>query len=100
MEVYIFSKNRRCPYLHYAFLIPEVEQYANENLDWLTPEHKVDISFLHKWLQNAQEKQQSYQDNKTQSVIYQTSVETLRDIISVAESGMTDDWFEVYITRF
>lgn len=100
MEVYIFSKNRRCPYLHYAFLIPEVEQYANENLDWFIPEHKVDISFLHKWLHDAQEKQQSYQDNKTESVIYQASVETLRDIISVVESGMTDDWFEVYITRF
>lgn len=100
MEVYIFSKNRRCPYLHYAFLIPEVEQYADKNLDWLTPEHKVGISFLHKWLRDAQEKQQSYPCDRTGSIIYQASVETLKDIISVAESGMTDDWFEVYITRF
>lgn len=100
MEVYIFSKNRRCPYLHYAFLIPEVEQYANENLDWFTPEHKIDISFLHKWLHDAREKQQSYSDNKTESIIYQASVETLKDIVSVVESGRTNDWFEVYITRF
>ena len=100
MEVYIFSKNRRCPYLHYAFLIPEVEQYANKNLDWFTPEHKIDISFLHKWLHDAREKQQSYSDNKTKSIIYQASVEAIRDIVSVVESGMTDDWFEVYITKF
>lgn len=100
MEVYIFSKNRRCPYLHYAFLIPEVEQYANENLDWFTSEHKIDISFLHKWLHDAREKQQSYSDNKTGSIIYQASVETLKDIVSVVESGRTNDWFEVYITRF
>lgn len=100
MEVYIFRKDRRCPYLHYAFLIPEVEQYADKNLDWLTPEHKVDISFLHKWLRNAREKQQSYSGNKTESIIYQASIETLKDIISVAESGYTRDWFEVYITKF
>ena len=100
MEVYIFRKDRRCPYLHYAFLIPEVEQYASEHLDWLIPEHKVDIPFLHKWLHDAQEKQQYYPENKTRSIIYQASVETLKDIVSVAESGRTDDWFEVYITRF
>lgn len=54
MEVYIFSKNRRCPYLHYAFLISEVEQYVNEHLDWNSMEHKVDIPFLHQWLHDAQ----------------------------------------------
>ena len=100
MEVYIFRKDRQCPYLHYAFLISEVEQYANEHLDWNSMEHKVDIPFLHQWLHDAQEKQQSYSSNKTEMVIYQASIETLKDIISVAESGRTNDWFEVYITRF
>ena len=50
MEVYIFQKNKRCPYLHYSFLVTEVEQYANANLDWTQGEHQVDIPFLYKWL--------------------------------------------------
>lgn len=86
--------------MHYAFLISEVEQYANEHLDWNSMEHKVDIPFLHQWLHDAQAKQQSYSSNKTEMVIYQASIETSKDIISVAESGRTNDCFEVFITRF
>lgn len=102
MEVYIFQKNRRCPYLHYALLIPEITQYADKNLDWNMIEHKVDISFLYKWLQDAKKKQQSYAEgnNETQAIIYKVSVETLQDIICVAESGRNDDWFEIYLTQF
>lgn len=30
MEVYIFQKNKRCPYLHYSFLVTEFKLYANK----------------------------------------------------------------------
>lgn len=101
MEIYIFQKNKRCPYLHYALLTPEVTHYADKNLDWNTIEHKVNISFLYRWLEDAKEKQQSCSfKNETQAVIYRVSVETLQDIICIAESGMSDNWFEVYLTRF
>lgn len=60
MEVYIFDKNRRCPYLHYAFLTTEIERYAIENLDWSNGEHKVDIPFLYKWLSDVKRHQGLY----------------------------------------
>ena len=99
MEIYIFQKNKRCPYLHYALLIPEITQYADKNLDWNTIEHKVDISFLYRWLEDAKEKTQSY-SNKTISAIYQVSLDTLQNIICIAESGMSDGWFEIYLRRY
>lgn len=102
MEVYIFDKNKRCPYLHYAFLTTEIERYANENLDWTEREHKVDIPFLYKWLQDCRSQQGRYVEhhNQSQNTIYQVSVDTLQDIISIAESGINEDWFEVYLTKY
>lgn len=101
MEIYIFQKNKRCPYLHYALLTPEITHYADKNLDWNTIEHKVDISFLYKWLQSAKERQQSCSfENETQAVIHRVSVETLQDIIDIIEPMSGENWFEVYLTRF
>lgn len=102
MEVYIFDKDKRCPYLHYAFLTTEIERYAIENLDWTNREHKVDIPFLYKWLQDCQSQKEFYlqHHNQSQNTIYQISVDTLQDIISIAESGINEDWFEVYLIRY
>lgn len=102
MEVYIFDKNNRCPYLHYAFLTTETERYPNEQLDWTNREHKVDIPFLYKWLYDVKQHQGLYQEhhNQSQNTIYQVSIDTLLDIISIAESGINEDWFEVYLTRY
>ena len=102
MEVYIFDKDRRCPYLHYAFLTTEIERYAIENLDWTDREHKVDVPFLYKWLQDCRSQQGLYVEhhNQSQNTIYQVSVDTLQDIISIAESGINEDWFEIYLTKY
>lgn len=102
MEVYIFDKNRRCPYLHYAYLTTEIERYPRENLDWTEREHKVDIPFLYKWLHDVKQRQGLYvqHHNQSQNIIYQVSVDTLQDIISIAESGINEDWFEVYLIQF
>lgn len=102
MEVYIFDKDKRCPYLHYAFLTTEIERYAAENLDWSNGEHKVDIPFLYKWLSDVKQYQRLYTQhhNQTQNTIYQISVDTLQDIICIAESGNNGSWFEVYLTKY
>lgn len=38
--------------------------------------------------------------NQTQNTIYQISVDTLQDIICIAESGNNGNWFEVYLTKY
>lgn len=80
----------------------EIERYANENLDWTDREHKVDIPFLYKWLADVKQRQGLYVEhhNQSQNTIYQVLVDTLQDIISIAESGINEDWFEVYLTRY
>lgn len=102
MEVYIFDENKRCPYLHYAFLTTEIERYPSENLDWTDREHKVDIPFLYKWLSDAKQRQGLYiqHHNQTQNTIYQISVDTLQDIICITQSGNNGNWFEVYLTKY
>lgn len=104
MEVYIFKKNKRCPYLHYNFLAIAIERYAVENLDWKTisREHQVDIQFLRKWLDDVRQNRESYLQNydKSQEIIYNMSMDALQDIISIVESSFNEDWFEVYITRY
>ena len=103
MEIYIFQKNKRCPYLHYGFLTTEIERYANENLDWGTKsEHQIDITFLYKWLSDTQQKKESYLSgcDKTQGLIYQISMDTLQDIIDIVEPMSGENWFEVYLTRY
>lgn len=102
MEVYIFQKNKRCPYLHYSFLVAEIEQYVNENLDWTKAEHQVDIPFLYKWLSDAHQRKESYLKdcNETQGLIYRISLDTLQDIIDIVEPMSGESWFDVYLTRF
>ena len=104
MEVYIFDKNRRCPYLNYGFYNHEVKQYLLENLDWnrYSGEHRISIQFLYKWLDDVQRKQPAYLKtaDTQQGFIYNHAIEQIQEIISVAESGYTLDWFEVYITKF
>lgn len=40
-------------------------------------------------------------DRDSQSgCIYNHSIDNIQEIISVAESGLTQDWFEVYITKY
>lgn len=43
MEIYIFKKHNRCPYLNYGFYNPIVKQYLLENLDWNrhSGEHRI-----------------------------------------------------------
>lgn len=62
MEVYIFDKNRRCPYLNYGFYNPIIKQYVEDNLKLsiINKECKVDIPFLYKWLHDVQQKQPAY----------------------------------------
>ncbi len=103
MEVYIFQKNKRCPYLHYSFLTAEIERYADENLDWNTKgEYQIDIPFLYKWLDDAQQQKASNLSgcNETQGLIYQISIQTLQDIIDIVEPMSGENWFEVYLTRY
>lgn len=103
MEVYIFQKNKRCPYLHYGFLVTEIERYANENLDWETKsEYQVDMPFLYKWLSDVRQRKESYLKdcNETQGLIYQISMDTLQYIIDIVEPLSGENWFEVYLTRF
>lgn len=104
MEVYIFQKNKRCPYLHYAFLTLGFEQYALDNLDWesLSAEPKVDIPFLYKWLDDVKQKQTFYSQNwdDSQRIMYQVSIDTLQDIINVVEPMSGESLFEVYLTRY
>lgn len=104
MEVYIFKKHNRCPYLNYGFYNPVVKQYLLENLDWNRHggEHQVNTQFLYKWLNDLQRKQPDYLStaDTQQGFIYNHAIEQIQEIISVAESVYTRDWFEVYITRF
>lgn len=103
MEVYIFQKNKRCPYLHYGLLTTEIERYVNENLDWKNhSEHQVDIPFLYKWLSNVRQNRESYLKdcNKSQEIIYDVSMSALQDIIDIVEPMSDESWFEVYLTRF
>lgn len=103
MEVYIFQKNKRCPYMHYIFLSIEMERYADENLDWNTKgECQVDIQFLHKWLDDVKQKKESYLQNHTEpeGLMYRISMDTLQDIIDIVEPMSGENWFEVYLTRF
>lgn len=104
MEVYIFQKNKRCPYLHYNFLAIAIERYAVENLDWKTigREHQVDIQFLRKWLDDVRQKRESYLQNcdKSKAIIYDVSMDTLQDIIDIVEPMSGENRFEVYLTRY
>ena len=104
MEVYIFDKDRRCPYLNYGFYNPIIKQYVEDNLNLsvINKECKVDIPFLYKWLHDVQQKQPAYlkEKDRQSGVIYNHSIDNIQEIISVAESGLTHDWFEVYITKY
>lgn len=104
MEVYIFDKNRRCPYLNYGFYNPIIKQYVEDNLNLsiINKECKVDIPFLYKWLHDVHQRKESYLKdcNETQGLIYQISVDTLQDIIGIIEPMSGESWFEVYLTRF
>lgn len=102
MEVYIFQKNKRCPYLHYNFLVLGFERYASDNLDWEVNENKVDIPFLYKWLDYVKQyyKDHSQDFDKSRNLIWQTSIVTLQDIIDIVEPMSGENWFEVYLTRF
>ena len=102
MEVYIFQKNKRCPYLHYNFLVLNFDRYVLDNLDLGLTEHQVDIQFLRKWLDDVRQKRESYLQNcdKSQAIIYDMSMDTLQDIIDIVEPMSGENWFEVYLTRY
>lgn len=102
MEVYIFQKNKRCPYLHYNFLVFNFDRYVLDNLDLGLAEHQVDIPFLYKWLDDVKQYYESYSQDwdKSRKLIYQTSIVTLQDIIDIVEPMSGENWFEVYLRRY
>ena len=95
MEVYIFDKNKRCPYLHYAFLTTEIERYPSEELDWTDREHKVNIPFLYKWLYAGID---TTPPEKTKVKIVEritTSVFGDTTLIEVTTGNFLKEWFKI-----
>jgi hypothetical protein len=101
MEVYIFGKNKRCPYLNYGFYLDEVTQHPLNQLqfDCLATEHKVSKQFLEGWKKHLQNNQQSFNqsNNRHLKTIYNNAIFDIREILSILESGLDADPWEIYI---
>ena len=105
MEVYLFKKNKRCPYLNYGFYLDEVVQHPLNQLqfDWFKTEHQVDIAFFRNWKDSLEHNQQHFiesnQNNTQLKMIYVHAIDSIKDIIDVLESVLELDIFEAYIER-
>lgn len=103
MEVYIFNKNKRCPYLNYGFYLDEVLEFPHMQLqlDVMKNEHKLSKQFLENWKEHLQHNQQSFNKNNNNQLkmIYNNSIFYIDEILSILESSLDYDMFEVYAQR-
>lgn len=105
MEVYIFKKNKRCPYLNYGFYLDAVVQHPLNQLqlDWLKNEHKISIQFLKNWKDslenNIKHFIESNPNNAQRKMIYVHAINNIYEIIDVLESGLEYDTYEAYIEK-
>ena len=101
MEVYIFKKNKRCPYLNYGFYLDDVTQHPLNQLqfDVFATEHKISKKFLKDWKEHLQNNQQSFNQSNERhlKIIYNNAIFNISEILNILESGLDADLWEVYI---
>lgn len=103
VKVYIFNKNKRCPYLNYEFYLNEVLEFPHMQLqlDVMENEYKLTKQFLENWKRHLQRNQQSFNkaSNSQFNTIYNNSIFYIDEILSILKSSLDHDIFEVYLQR-